>query len=262
MDELLVALFGSDARAREGARLLAASHAEGSLSVYALAIIARAPNRVGLKVSQPVPRGKSAAAPAVAAAVGVLVSLLGGPVPAVLRTIRSGLVSTVSEIHRAGLNARFLEQISHDLQPGGAAIIAEVEEDQPSMLDTEIAILGGHAFRHHLEGTLAVVKIEHEVAVLRSEVEKLRAQLRGGQDNDTLKQLSRDRDLELQQARRRAGALAGALRREGLAKVDVLRAQMARLDGGTRTIIEQRATTVRASFEARASSLDQVAEHG
>src|SRR3954453_17864328 len=34
-------------------------------------------------------------APAVAAAVGVLVSLLGGPVPAILRTVRSGLVSTV-----------------------------------------------------------------------------------------------------------------------------------------------------------------------
>jgi uncharacterized membrane protein len=262
MDELLVALFDSDARARQCARLLTECHAEGSLSVYALAIVARAPNRAGLTASQPVPQGKVAAAPAVAAAVGVLVSLMGGPVPAVLRTVRSGLVSTVSEIYRAGLNAWFLERILRDLQPGGAAVIAEVEEDRPPMLDARIAALGGHAFRHHLEGSLAAARIEHEVAALGSEVAKLRAQMHDGEDAATLQQLSQKRAAELQQARRRAGTLANALRREGVAKIVVLRTQMAGLDGSARTAIEQRAATVRASFEARASSLDQLVGHG
>jgi uncharacterized membrane protein len=262
MDELLVALFDSDARAREGARLLHENHAEGSLSVYALAIVARAPNGAGLTAKEPVSPGKGAAAPAVSAAVGVLVSLLGGPMPAILRTVKSGLVSTVSEIYRAGLDARVLERISHDLQPGGAAIIAEVEEERPPMLDARIAALGGHAFRHYLEGPLAVARIEREIAALRDEVAKLRAQLCNGQDAATLKELSRKRAVELQQAKRRAGALAAALRREGVAKTAVLRAQMEGVDGGARGVIARRAATVRASFEARASSLDQVAERG
>jgi hypothetical protein len=262
MDELLVALFDSDARALEGARLLHESHAEGRLSVYALAIVARAPNGASLTARVPVSPGKGAAAPAVAAAVGVLVSLIGGPVSAVLRTVRSGLVNTVSEIYRVGLDARFLERISHDLQPGGAAVIAEVEEERPLMFDTRVGALGGHAFRHHLEGPLAVARIEREVSALRDEVAKLRAQLRNGQDAATLKELSRKRAMELQQAKRRAGALADALRHEGVAKIAVLRAQMAGLDGEARAAIARRAATVRASFEARASSLDQVADRG
>jgi uncharacterized membrane protein len=262
MDELLVALFDSDARAREGVRLLAECHAEGSLSVYAVAIVTRAHNGAGLTASEPVAQGKGAAAPAVAAAVGVLVSLLGGSVPAILRTVRSGLVSTVSEIYRAGLNAWFLERISRDLQPGGAAVIAEVEEERPPALDARIAALGGHTFRHHLEGTLAVIRIEHEVAALRGEVARLRERTQDGPDAATLEHLLRERAAELQQAKRRAGTLANALRREGVAKIVVLRAQMAGLDDSTRIAIEQRAATVRARFEARASSLDQVAEPG
>jgi uncharacterized membrane protein len=262
MDELLVALFDNGVRAQEGAQLLTKSHADGSVSVYAFAIVSRAANKAGLTARQPVPQGRGAAAPAVAATVGVLVSLLGGPVPAVLRTVQSGLVSTVLEIHRAGLNARFLERISHDLQPGGAAVIAEVEEDQPSVVDAQIAALGGRAFRHHLEGALAVARMQHELAALQGEVATLRAQLRDGQDTATLKQLSHERTMDLQQAMRRAEALADALRREGVAKIGVLRAQMAKLDGTARMTVERRAATVRASFEARASSLNQAAEHG
>ena len=261
MDELLVALFNTDARAQECARLLHESHAKGSISVYALAIVTRASNAVGLTPSQPIPRGKSVAAPAVAAAVGVLVSLLGGPVPAVLRTVRSGLVSTLSDIYRAGLDAWFLERITRDLQPGGAAVIAEVEEERPSAIDAQVAALDGHAFRYHLEGRLTATRIEHEIAALQREVVKLRARLNSEHSDATLEQLSRRRIIELQQAKRRAEMLAGALRREGVAKIVVLRAQMAGLDGSARAVVEQRATAVRASFEGRASHLDQVSEY-
>src|SRR5690349_14037385 len=135
MDELLVALFDNDARARKAARLLRQCHAEGSVSLYAAAIVVRSPNGSGLVTSEPVSPGRGTAAPAVAAAVGVLVSLLGGAIPAVLRTVRSGLVGTVSELYKVGLDSRFLERISHDLRPSGAAMIAEVEEGDPPLLD-------------------------------------------------------------------------------------------------------------------------------
>jgi uncharacterized membrane protein len=262
MDELLVALFDNQERAREAARLLHERHAGGCLSMYALAIVVRAPNGAGLAPSEPVSAGKGAAAPAVAAAVGALVSLLGGAIPAVLRTVRSGLVSAVSELSRAGLDSRFLERISHDLRPGGAAVIAEVEEANPLLLDARIAALGGHAFRHRLEGPLAEARIEREVAALRDNLAKLRAGARDMRDAPALRDLSRARAAELRQARRRAGALADALRREGVAKIAMLRVQSEGLSGDARAAVESRAATVRASFEARASRLDQLAEHG
>ena len=262
MDELLVALFDSDARARGAARLLHERHAEGSLSVYALAIVVRAPNGAGLAPSEPVSAGKGAAAPAVAAAVGALVSLLGGAISAVLRTVRSGLVGAVSELSRAGLDSRFLERISRELRPGGAAVVAEVEEDDQPPLDARIAALDGRAFRHRLEGPLAEARIEREVAALRDDLAKLRAGARGGPDAATLRDLARKRAAELRQARRRAAAFADALRREGVAKIVVLRTQAEALDGHARAAVESRAARVRASFEARASRLDQLAEQG
>ncbi|MBV1798919.1 hypothetical protein [Siccirubricoccus sp. G192] len=178
-----------------------------------------------------------------------------------LRTVRSGLVGTVSELYKAGLDSRFLERISHDLRPGGAAMIAEAEEEDPPLLDARIAGLGGHAFRHRLEGPLAEARIEHELDALRGGLAKLRMEPRDGQDASTLRALSRKRAAELRQVKRRAAALADALRREGVAKIAVLREQVEALDGEAGVAIERRAATIRARFEARASRLDQLADY-
>jgi hypothetical protein len=205
-------------------------------------------------------KGAAAAAPAVAAALGALVSLLGGPMTVAAKSAASGLVGAVRELDDAGLDAGFLDQVSRGLRAGGAATIAQVEEDRQLPLDARILARGGRVLRHRLAGALAEERTAREVAALRCELRSLLVGPTDAEHADTEETVRRARIAELQQAQRRAQALAEALRREAAAKVQVLRAQAAQLDGAARNAVANRAATVRSALEARAARLDRIAE--
>jgi uncharacterized membrane protein len=77
MSKYIVVVFADEARAYEGTRALQALHAEGSVTVYAMAVLAA--NASGkLEVKQAADRGPLGLG--VGAIVGGLVGLLGGPV--------------------------------------------------------------------------------------------------------------------------------------------------------------------------------------
>jgi uncharacterized membrane protein len=260
MGSLLVTVFVDEAGARAGAKILQALHADGTLTVYASAIVAHPPRGAGLVVREPLRHGTGAAAPAVGAAIGALVSLLGGPLTAVARTVASGLVGAVRDLGEAGIDPAFLEQVSRNLQVGGGVVVTEVEEERQLPLDARILARGGRVLRHRLAGTLAEERIVREVTALRSEVARLQADRGEAEHADAQWSVRRARTLELRQTLGRAVAQADALRREGAAKVVVLRAQAAQFEGAARTAIEHRAATVRAGLEARAARLDHIAE--
>ena len=260
MGSLLVAVFADEAGARKSAETLQALHADGTLTLYAWAIVARELRGAGLVLREPMRDGAGAAAPAVGAAVGALVSLLGGPLTAVTRTVASGLVGAVRDLGEAGLDAAFLEQVSRGLQTGGGALVAEVQEERQWPLDAAFLAQGGRVFRHRLAATLAEERVLHEVAGLRSELMKLQAELGDAALADAQRPVWRARTLELRQVLGRARAQAAAIRREAAAKVARLRAQAAQLEGAARTAIEHRAATVRAELETRAAKLDRIAD--
>ena len=260
MGSLLIAVFANGAGARAGAAILQALHDDGTLTLYASAIVARKQRVAGLVVREPVANGAGAAAPAVGAAIGALVSLLGGPLTAVTRTVASGLVGAVRDLGEAGFDATFLEQVSHGLQAGGGAVVAEVEEERQLPLDARILARGGRVFRHRLAGALAEERIAREAAALRTELASLQSEWGGAEHAGAQLPVWQARTLELRQVLQRAEMQAEALRREGAAKVLVLRAQAAKHDAAARIAIEHRAARVRAGLETRAARLDRITE--
>jgi uncharacterized membrane protein len=150
-------------------RLLRALDAEGALSLYAVAVIVRPPTRgAGVVVGEPVHAGGGgAAAPSVGAAVGALVTLLGGPGTAAACTLEAGLAGAVRDLEEAGLDHRFLARVARHLRPGGGAVIAEEEEGERSRLEARFAELGGRVVRHRLAGALAGERLTRVAAALR-----------------------------------------------------------------------------------------------
>jgi uncharacterized membrane protein len=262
MSVLLVAVFDNEAGATTGAHALGALHAEGILTHYASAIVARRAKGGGLEIRTPIAKGEGVSAPAVGAALAALVSLLGGPATAVARTAPSSLVGPVRDLVEAGLGAEFLEEVSRDLRPGQGAVVGQVEEERQLPTDIRLAALGGRVFRHRLTGSLAEERLMQDVAALRGDLARIEAERNDMEHTAAIRAALRSRAAELRRALKRAQTLAGALRREGAAKALVLRAQAARLDGEARTTIEDRAARVRAGLEARAARLDRVVEHG
>jgi uncharacterized membrane protein len=263
MAVLLVVVFDDETGADAGADALRALHTEGGLTLYAVSVVARRAKGGGLEVRAPMARGEGASAPAVGAAVGALVSLLGGPLTAAARTAECGLVGPVRDLAAAGLDAGFLEQISRDLRPGGGAAVAQVEdEDGQLVLDARLGALGGRVLRHRLAGSLAEERLMQDLAALRGDLARIEAVRNNEEHAAAAKAARRTRTAELKRALKRAQDIAVALRREGAAKVEVLRAQAARLEGDARAAVENRASRVRAGLEARAARLDRVVEGG
>lgn len=262
MGSLLVAVFDDEAAARAGAVILRDLHATGALTLYARAIILRRPRSAVLSVRYPVGRGAAAAAPTVGAATGALVTLLGAPLAAASRTVTSGLVGAVRDLDEAGFDAPFLEGLSRHFPAGGGALIAETEEERQLPLDAGILSRGGRIFRHRLLGTLTEERLVRELTTLRGELRRLCMEPDKAALAETRARIRQDRLLELERLVARTSALSRGLRGEAAAKVAVLRAQAARLEGAARRAVEARATTVRSDLEARAARLDRSLEAG
>ena len=260
MASLLTAAFGDDHGARAAAEVLRSLHADGTITVYAAATVARGLRGAGVVPREPLREGTSLAAPAVAVAVSGLVSLLGGPVLAAARTLRAGLVGAVRDLEEAGVDAAFLERIGRNLPDGGSAILAEVEEGCQLPLEGCLVARGGRVFRRRLSDAATEQRIVHDIFALRDELARLRDQVGRAMPAELARGVRRERERELQETVRRARSLAAALRREGAAKVLVLREQAQSLDGDARTAIERRAAAVRTALERRAASLDRAAE--
>jgi hypothetical protein len=257
---LLVAVFDDEAAAGAGAGILRELHASGTLTLYALAIVARGPAGAGMFVRVPVDPGGAPAAPAVGATIGALVTLLDGPLAAASRTINSGLVGAVRDLDEAGLDAALLQRISRRFRAGCGAVIAEAEEVRQLPLDARILALRGHVFRHRLQRTLTEERAIRELTALRCELRRLRTEPGNDAYAKAEARVRRDRMLELQRMVESTHALAHGLRSEAAAKVAVLRLQAARFEGAARQAIEERAASVRSDLEARASRLDRIAK--
>ena len=257
---LLVSVFGEAKEAAAGGTALQDLHALGAVSLYSFAIITREPDGGGIRVRAPLSGRAGAAAPAAGAAVGALVSLLGGPATAATRTLSSGIVEAIRDLADAGLKPAFLERIGALLRPGRAGLVAEAEIDTLMRVEIRMLSLGGHMLLHADAGVQPDDAVIGEIDMFRRSLAGLRKEAGCSEDPVAARVVLRSRVEELRRATERARLLACALRREGAAKVTMLREQAASMDGEARATIEQRAGRVRTAFESRASRLSHAAE--
>ena len=260
MAPLLVAVFDDETGVRRGGGILRDLHTDGTLTLYAMAAIAREAEGAGLVIRQPLEPAAATIAPAVGAAIGALVTLLGGPIAAATRSVTSGLVSAVWDLDEAGFDAAFLNRISRHLPAGSRALIAEAEEDRQWSLDADMLTHGGRLFRHRLASALLEERMMRELTALRDEWYCFSRETVGEARAGAGTAVRRDRLRELRQILDRTRTRARALRREVMAKVTVIRAQAAALEGEPRQAVEHRAASVMAGFQARAARLDDVAD--
>ena len=135
MGVLVVIVIDEEAAIAAAIKMLRAFHEQGTLTLYSMAAIARQVG-VGAVLREPVGRNEAAAAPSVGAAVGTLLSVLEGPLNAATKAGGRGLIGAVRDLGDVGLDAGLLEQVSRDLNVGGGAIVAEIEESQPFALQS------------------------------------------------------------------------------------------------------------------------------
>ncbi|HVY40172.1 MAG TPA: DUF1269 domain-containing protein [Polyangia bacterium] len=174
MERMLVVIFGNEKKAFEGASALRQLEAEGSITVYAGAVVAK--NADGTTTPKQVddldPVGTL-----LGSSVGALIGLLGGPVGVAIGAASGLTLGVLSDVSEARVGDDFVEEVAETLLPSSFALIAEVEEDWTAPVDTRMEALGGVVIRRALWDVREQMHKEH-IAAMQADLAQLKAEIK------------------------------------------------------------------------------------
>ncbi len=225
MDRMLVVVFDTETKAYEGKTALHQLENEGSIVVYAYAVVAKnADGTATVRQSDdPGPFGTL-----VGTSLGSLIGLLGGPVGLAIGTGVGFVAGGMVDLNNARIGADFVDDVTKELLPNKFAVVAEIQEDWTTPVDTRMEAIGGTVFRRALsevtqtidDETIAAMKAD--LAQMKAEHAKARAD-RKAKLHEKINQLDSKIQARLEQAKERRQAAE----REAKAKVEVLKAKAA-----------------------------------
>jgi uncharacterized membrane protein len=172
MDRMLVVVFDSESKAYEGQKALLQLDDEGSISVYAQAVLAkRADGTTSIKQADDVaPFGSL-----IGTSLGSLIGLLGGPAGLAIGAAAGLAAGGGFDLDNARIGGDFLEDVKKALSPGAVAVVAEIEEDWTTPVDTRMEALGGNVLRRALSEVRETVDRE-EMAAMKADLAQMKAE--------------------------------------------------------------------------------------
>jgi len=223
MDRMLVVVFDNESKAYEGKKSLLQLDEEGSIGVYAYAVLAK--NADG---SASVKQGDDAGpiGSLVGTSLGSLIGVLAGPVGLAVGASAGLLMGGAADINNAGIGYDFIDDVAKVLLPNRAAVVAEVDEEWTTPVDTRMEAIGGTVFRRALSEVTEQIN-EENVAAMKADLAQLKAEHakahadRKAKLQEKINQLDSKIQAQLQKAKDRRDAL----QRKAQAKVQVLKAK-------------------------------------
>ncbi|WP_431513121.1 DUF1269 domain-containing protein [Variovorax sp. DAIF25] len=97
--------------------------------------------------------------------IGGLVGILGGPLGMLLGFSSGSLFGSVVDLGQLERTESVIAAMSQFIRPGTAALLLQVDEDSPAMIDTVAEELGGQVLRRSLEQVEAEVLAAEAAAV-------------------------------------------------------------------------------------------------
>jgi uncharacterized membrane protein len=259
MDKMVVVAFDSERQAYEGVRILKELHAEGSITLYGDAVIAKDANGT-VAVREAADSGPLGTA--VGMLTGGLVGMLGGPVGVAVGAAAGTVSGSVFDITQLGIDSDFVDEVASHLKPGTAAVIAEIQEEWILPLDTRMEAAGGVVFRRTRDDFVDDM-IERDITTTEAEIAALRAEHAQARAEDKAKLQAKidAAQSRLQGTRERARTRAEATRREGEAKTAALREQAATARAERKQQLDKRTAEIQAHYKERSAKLHESWQH-
>jgi uncharacterized membrane protein len=179
MDRMLVVVFDKESKAYEGQQALLQLDDEGSISVYAYAVAAK-----GGDGKATVKQGDDSGplGTLLGTSLGSLIGLLGGPAGVAVGAAAGMMGGATADLDNARIGADFIDDVNAELRPNRVALVAEIEEEWATPVDTRMEALGGTVFRRALSEVSRTANKEEadamkaDLAQLKAEHSKARAE--------------------------------------------------------------------------------------
>ena len=225
MDRMLVVVFDNETKAYEGKKALTQLDNEGSISVYGYAVVAKnADGTASIKQGDDVgPLGTLAGT-----ALGSLIGALFGPAGLAVGAT-AGLAGGASfDLLNAGVGEDFIDDVSKALTRGKVAVVAEIEEDWTTPVDTRMEEIGGTVYRRALSDVTQQVHQEN-VAAMKADMAQLKAEHAQARADRKAKLETKINQLDskIQDQLQKAKEQRQATERKAQAKVEILKSKAA-----------------------------------
>ena len=227
MDRMLVVVFDTESKAYEGKKALFQLENESNIVVYAYAVVGR--NADGTtRVQQnddPGPLGTL-----VGTSLGALIGLLGGPVGVAVGAAAGLVAGGTVDLNNARIGEDFVDDVRQQLQPGKFAVVAEIQEDWTTPVDSRMEAIGGKVFRRALSEVKHTLNDE-DVAAMKADIAQMKAEHakahadRKAKLQEKINQLDSKIQARLEKAKERRQAAEA----QAKAKVEILKAKAAAL---------------------------------
>jgi len=225
MDRMLVVIFDDLSKAQAGLRALVQLDLDGSITVYAHALVVRNSDGAAM-VKQGDARGPIGSL--VGTSLGALIGLLGGAPGVAIGAAVGFFAGGTADLNRARIGEDFVGDVVKALSPSRAAVVAEIEEDATGPVDTQMEARGGTVFRRTLSEVRHTVHDDH-IAAIKADLAQLKAEHAQVHAERKVKLQEKINQLEsrLQGQLQKAKERREAAEREERAKVEVLQAKAA-----------------------------------
>jgi uncharacterized membrane protein len=225
IDRMLVVVFDTESEAHEGKKALLQLENEGSVVVYASAVVVKnADGTATVKQSdEPEPFGTQ-----VGAFLGSIIGLFGGPTGVAIGATVGLLAGGTADLHNALVGEDFVGDVSKELLPNKFAVVAEIQEGWTTSVDTRMEAIGGIVFRRALSVVEDTIHDEHiaamkaDIAQMKAEHAKARAD-RKAKIQEKINQLDSKIQARVEQAKERRQAA----KERAKAKLEILKTKAA-----------------------------------
>jgi uncharacterized membrane protein len=220
---MLVVVFENETKAYEGKKALTQLDNEGSISVYGYAVVAKnADGTASIKQGDDVgPLGTLAGT-----ALGSLIGALFGPAGLAVGAT-AGLTGGASfDLLNAGVGEDFIDDVSKDLTRGKVAVVAEIEEDWTTPVDTRMEAIGGTVYRRAVSDVTHQMHQEN-VAAMKADMAQLKAERAQARADRKAKLETKinQLDSQIQDQLQKAKEQRQATERKAQAKVEILKSK-------------------------------------
>jgi uncharacterized membrane protein len=225
MDRMLVVVFDNESKAYEGKKALLQLDNEGSISVYGYAVVTKnADGTASIKQGDDAgPLGTL-----VGTALGSFIGLLGGPAGVAIGAAAGMGAGSAVDIGNARIGDDFIADVNKQLLPKRVALVAEIEEDWTTPMDTRMEAIGGTVYRRALSDVNHQVNQE-DVAAMKADLAQMKAEhaKTHAEHKAKLQEKINQLDSKIQAQLQKAKDRRAAAEKEAQAKVQILKAKAA-----------------------------------
>ena len=221
MDRMLVVVFDNENKAYDGKKALLELDDEGSISVYGYSVLAKgADGKATIKQGDDVgPLGTL-----FGTSLGSLVGLLGGPAGLAAGAAAGALGGATADLDNSRIGSDFIDDVNKTLTPNHVALVAKIEEEWTTPVDTRMEAIGGKVYRRALSEVSDTVNKEDvdamkaDLAKMKEEHSKARAERKAG-----LQEKINHLDSKIQGWMQKDKERTDAVERQAKAKLQILK---------------------------------------